>query len=568
MTVTRRGLAVHASILAAVLVLGLLLVERDVGFTPDEGGYALGAETIADGSWTTDWRFAEVDPTGRHLPSGEGEFLSNGKYLPQARQLAWPAALGGAERFAPGSLVVRLLSLVSVIVGACVAWALARRLGAPRAAPWAFWITVSSPLLPNGYMLWAHAPETALAGIAALAVVVLLDEERSTWWWTLALVAAATGGAAIRSEGVLYAVALGGVLGLVGLVRRSRRLVISAVLAGAAAAAAVLADEALYSSIVGGGPGHQGIESRDRGGAWLDGRLNGTGRVLIEGALDSRPANVLMVLALGLVVLAVVSLRGEPASRAPSRVTAGFLLAAAAVLMVRIVVAPDDPAAGVLVAWPVCAFAALALRGARSTGAKVMIASSGLFVIGVLLTQYDNGGGTQWGARYLSPIVVPVAVLAAVVISDRVERRSIAGALVAVLAVTGVGGWFITDQFRRDNADAIASIDRSGADVVLISEDGYRARFDWQAWSDRQWVAANGDLAGALDVLRRAGVTQATAIEVPPGELEAAGAVLGEIVDQAPLVQRFTVGPTSRRADPPPAQGPISNVRSQVVAPG
>ena len=61
-------------------------------------------------------------------------------------------------------------------------------------------------------------------------------------------------------------------------------------------------------------------------------------------------------------------------------------------------------------------------------------------------TQYADGGNFQWGGRFLTPLIVPSASVAAAglqrLVAGRVapRRRPLAGSLVALALLISVGG--------------------------------------------------------------------------------------------------------------------------------
>jgi hypothetical protein len=510
----RRGPLVHVALLVCALGLALGLSERDSGFSVDEGSYAIQAEALDDGGWAIDWPFRALDPDGAHFPYHGGRLTDDAEYA-YVSHPAWPATLSVTRDVGSEGVGLRLVPLASVVVAALAAWGMGSRLGGRAAAPWAFWAAAASPLLPNGLMLWAHAPAAALAGLAALAALALVDRPPAgagaPWWWVahpaaLALLVLA------RSEGLLFAAAVVGVVGLVGLTRRDGRALALAAVGGASAGAALLAERAWISSIADGTGA--GLSSRDDGGSWLSGRLDGAGTALLEGASSAGPA-LCSTLALGLAVVAVWARVRRPALVAPA------LVASAALVVARVALAPDESVAGLLVAWPAVALAALVLpTGDRRTWA--VLAGLAAFAVAVLATQYDDGGGLQWGGRYLAPALVPLAALVGTGVRrslDLAGRRAVAGLLV----VTAGAGLLVTDEVRQGNADAIAELDALGHPAAIV--DGpHLARLDWRGWPERCWVTAGEDLEGAVALLERAGSLPAGFLGFGTAELEAAGA--------------------------------------------
>ena len=63
---------------------------------------------------------------------------------------------------------LHLLNLLGVVGAAVAAWLLAGELD-PRLRRPAFWLAAGGPVLVNGFLVWAHAPSAALAGLALVA---------------------------------------------------------------------------------------------------------------------------------------------------------------------------------------------------------------------------------------------------------------------------------------------------------------------------------------------------------------------------------------------------------------
>jgi hypothetical protein len=557
-------------VLATALSVGLLLVlslsERRTGFTVDEGSYAIQAEAIDAGGWEIHWPFRGFDPDARHFPYHGGS-VSDSEEFAYVSHPAWPAILSIARGLGGEQVGLRLLSMASVVASAVVGFHLARALGGVRAAPWGFLLVLATPVLANGFMIWAHAASTACAGLAVLAGVRLVQGPRWRGWLGI-LVAAVAAGVLLRSEGLLFAGAIGVGLVVVAWVRdRSvrSRLLLAAVGTGLAAAAALVVERAWTADIL-GEEVSSGVSSRaGDSGSWIGGRLSGIGTSVFDGALFSGGVGLLSVVALGAVAVAVVGLV-RPGRGAPVEVA---LVVATVASAVRVVVGLDDPVPGLLTAVPLLLLAVVPIVGplvGATTGPRERDGASGRqfaavvigsFAVAVCATQYDDGGGLQWGGRYLSPLLVPGAALAACALGqDGVRTRVGRGAVVALAVVAGVGGVLITNQVRSDNAEAIGSVAATGQDVVLV-EGQQLARLDWASWPERAWLATDDDVPSAIEVLREATVASAVAVLVPVEDLTAAGAIPSG--STAGPVVLFTLDRQGGRA----ADG-LPNVRSQV----
>ncbi len=527
-------IAPHAVLLSLLLVAVLAVSERSTGFTTDEGSYAIQAEALRGGSWDIRWAFRGVDPTGEHFPYHAGVVADDGE-LAYVAHPAWPLVLAATSWVLPEEIGLRVVSLAAVLVTAVAAFALARRLGADRAAPWAFWIAAASPVLANGLMLWAHAPATALAALATLAAARAV--ERPTSAAAAALAATLAGGVLLRSEFVLFTAALVVPVAVVAIARREPRLLGVAGVGAAAGAAALLGERRWQSAIVGEGGSVQSLGSRAGGsGSWLQGRFDAAVTSLLEGAESAPLGSILSLLAVLAVSLAVAAhLRQRPPQE-----TAVLLWAAAGLTLARLVVASDDPVRGLVTAWPV---ALLAVVAARVGGApRWLLAAVALYAVAVLASQYDNGGGLQWGGRFFALAIGPLAALAAVGMAALHRRdRSVLRPGAALLVAGGLLGLVVTDNVRSANADGVADIAAAGPDAVLVWGTEL-ARLDWRAWPDRCWLATGPDsLDAALRALEEAGVASAVYVLVDPDDLDAAGAA-PRVVRSNPPIGAFGSG--------------------------
>jgi hypothetical protein len=349
---------------------------------------------------------------------------------------------------------------------------------------------------------------------------------------------------------VVAALAVGGVIGLAGLVRRDRRLIGAGLLAGAATAAAMALDWAWRAAITGADTST--LSARAGSGGWVAGRLEGATVALLEVADD--PAGALCgILALALIGGALLLSRREG-----PRVRPAVLVALAAGLVaVQLVVANAAPVPGLLPAWPVALFAVGALAVGPGRGLARWIAlGAGAFALAVLLTQYDDGGGLQWGGRYLAPLVVPIGTLAAMgvvrVLPAVADRRAVS----VLLAATGVLGLVVTDEVRQVNDRAVDAVERTGEPVVLVAGDQL-ARLDWRGWPGRCWVADGDDLVGALDLLRRAGVEHAAYLGIRPERLRAEGVEV-HADPVLPVVGTIDLGPLRTEHAFAGCRGPVA----------
>ena len=155
-------------------------------------------------------------------------------------------------------------------------------------------------------------------------------------------------------------------------------------------------------------------------------------------------------------------------------------------------------------------------------------------------TIYSDGGGFQWGGRFLSPLLGPLAALAAVAVAERTpggsprawpsHLRWFAGGLTALLAVQAVACVVLPDRMRENARKQLASVIALG-EPVNIAGGQMIPRLDWRAWPDRCWISVPvtktvADARGVLTVLKESGVSEAAYAGLDPDLLEDAGFVV------------------------------------------
>jgi hypothetical protein len=202
---------------------------------------------------------------------------------------------------------------------------------------------------------------------------------------------------------------------------------------------------------------------------------------------------------LGLVVLMALAMVAHPAALIP-----GFL-----------------PAAPVLVLGVV---AALVEGAARRTW--LVLLTAGLYTAALFLTQYPDGGNFQWGGRFLTPLVVPLAAVAAIGVAAMVERRPagrrrpFAASLVVLALVSSVGGVAALGS-GRDQVDRLYEEIVDASSPVNVTTSDLLPRLMWR--EDLPWLRARpAQLDGLLDGLRAAGVRRATVVAAPEDAADAA----------------------------------------------
>ena len=514
----------HAAALA-VLVLALLPLMRPTSaFTSDEGAYALQVAALENGSWVYDYRAAPLDPEGRAFPIVLSDSGPEGSYT-YVKHPAYPVLLQASSRLVGRTLGLHLVNLLGVVGAAVAAWLLAGQLD-PRLRRLAFWLAAGGPVLVNGFLIWAHAPSAALAGLA-LAAAARIARRGVTTWAAVAMITALAGGVLLRSEGLLLAGALAVSLAAVRFLQ-TRRLTTAVAVAALGAGPALLVavvERWWISSIVGGS--YAGVAGQSgSSSSFLDARLTGAWHVLFKGWFIDAGAGLPVLAA-----LAVVAGGGYVALRRPGRGLAVVVVVAVALLAVRFAAHPHDPVTGLLSAWPLAVLGVLLFRW-RDAGpvAWLLGGTIAVFALATLATQYPEGGGLEWGGRYLSPALVPLAVLAAAGLARAVagvpetERRGAVALLAALGVTTAVFSVATAGALRAREDRIIAAVERHPSPVMVTTRPAL-PRLTWRGGDRLTWMLTDeAGLPALLQSLRRQGVAEVgvvAGLDVPASALAA-----------------------------------------------
>jgi hypothetical protein len=511
---------VAALVLAVVVVWPAL--DLDGVFIADEGSYGAQVLALRDGSWDMGYAFREADGAGRFVPYHAAS-VTQTEVLPYASHPAWPTLLAGVVSVAGLELGLRVIGVASLVALAVLAWSIGREMGGSRAGPWAFWLAAASPALANAWMLWAHAPSAALG---ALLVLAALRIPRS-WGWLAVAVGAAAGGVLLRSEGLLWA---GAVAVALLLTARSTRPRLLGLAVGAAALGAWAVERSWISALTGD---TSVTDPHTRGGSGVSDRLLGIRIAFLDGSVASDAGQLLGLLVVVATGAGVLLLRRRGARDPIVAVALGL---AAVAFATRLVLESRDPAPGLVAAAPALLLALAWRPRVRSdwwVGLTLL-----LFGGAVAATIYPDGGAFQWGGRFLSPALGPLAAVAGVAVAsglmrststasiDR-SRQLLALAVGGVLAVQAAGAVVVPDRLRQLSEDAVGTVADLGPDVV-VTGGGQVARLDWRQWPDRCWIAVPedggvDDARAVLGVLAESGVERVAYAAIDPDLLRAAG---------------------------------------------
>ena len=468
-------------------------------FSPDEAVVLTQARSLASGGgWIVEHPFAEVDPEHRFYPVS-GSTPGDGGMAPFAKHPVYPLALVALDAIG-GMAAMVLLSVLGTVACAGLAALLARERagGLERPVLWA--VGLASPLVFDAYLLIAHALGAALVTAALLAVVRGIRRERSG----LALAGAALLVALavlVRSEALIFALALGTAVVVTGLVSRRPGMAGGGVAVAAAGLAAAVADRRLAAAVVGGSSGETlAVPATD--GSFLGARFEGLVNSWLRPSLETLTGpDLLLVVVAVMAVAAVVVLRGRFGR--PSMLLA-LSVAATGASAVALVADPDRVVPGLLIAYPLAVFG-IGLVDRRSfdaSGRLVVTLTTALFIAGVLATQYRVGGSAEWGGRYFALAVPALTVLAVDGLARRapglspVVRRGALAGLVACSAFLAVGAFVSMKSWHGFYDGMITAIDETGQATsagdgggpIVISAYPNIARRGWPTLSEQRWL--------------------------------------------------------------------------------
>lgn len=525
--------------LTAALVVVVFVVGDDGVFSSDEGAGLSQMAVVADGSWGVSHPMPEVDPDGAWFPLEKAGIAVDGGYapLPKKPVYTW---LGGVVWGLGGARAVMVLSAVGSGAAALMAGLLARELGAGRLDRATLWLTgLASPLLADGLIVIAHT--LAAAALALAAVAVLRWRGRASGWWIPVIVLAALLSVLLRSEAVLLVIAMAGAAAALASWRRDARLGAAAVLLAVGCAIGMAVDLALtkhlfdQASVV--APATS--TAKGMGGSFADDRVTAFVTTWLRpgyGTVGVAQLLGILVVLVGL-VLVVRSRRGA----GPTEI-AVLCLAVAGLAVARLLVRAPDPdvVPGLLPAFPFIVWGLGALRRVdlASHAAAWCCSSAAIFALGVLGTQYREGGAWEWGGRYFAvglPVVAPLVVVggARVLAGFEERRRWIGVASVAATALSIAGLQVLAVRSSHVLSDdlvqgALAAASRTtagdGRPSVIVSTEPELPRTAWAQLDEARWLYVPLDeLPEVLRALHRTGIGQiALATLAGPGAVKAA----------------------------------------------
>lgn len=517
-----RKLGLHLGLYALVLVAVMSFIPLDSSFSSDAGAYGGQVFALERGSWALERPLAVVAEGNEGwlnsaiTPEGPTPYTANPAY-PLLLQGAVRAVHGPLDDGATaGSMAfgLHLVPWIGAVASAVAAWHLAA-LWDRRASPLAFWILALGPVLVQATTLWAHSLSTAVGGLALLFVVRAVrasavfsaEGNRSIIVNQLAAAPLLVAGALIRTESIFWVAALA-VTALVAAWSNQSRLLAACAVGGSGVAAAVwLVSRGWGQSLRADRlPVETSVQVLADAPSWLSSRIPAAWQLLLS-SLAGGPGPILTLGALGLGLLGARRLRSD--EDVQSRRVGSVLIAIAAALYgLRIVLAPEVPISGVLGAWPLIAVLPLA-AGRRELTLPRSLPTLGPLVtpvvvltVAVVVTQYANSGGLQWGGRYLSFAFAPLAAAVAVKGHETFRRQPAMAALLVAPALMGVVVSHDLQDVHRQVIDATVEVEAE----VVITEYVAVPRVAWTELPTAYYLADAESIEDLLDRLGLEGV--------------------------------------------------------------
>lgn len=517
-TVQRQPGWTLGALTCGLAALWLLLLPADAPVTSDDGAYAIQAIAVADGGWNVPHVLADVDPGGVTYPYVNSSIGADG-YFPGGGHVVWVTAMSRAVA-AFGASGLHLLPVLGLGMAVWATSRLANAACRTSAALSSCVLAMCSPLVFDGLQLWAHA---FVAALVTIAMAMALETSRRIGPRPVAvLLVAGVLASVLRADGAVFILAIGASLGFHGMLARRPRVVAVGALTAAAAVFGYVLAEHLTSQIAGAStdapaPARSGLPGRVDS---LESLVEGIVHTFVS-STDSPAAFVLAAVAAALFAMGV-----RTANAASEREATALLLGATGTWALRIVLFPDVATTGLALAFPIVIFAVARPRAGFNESERMIATALAVAGAGIALTQYDQGGGLNWGGRFLAPAIPCLAVLAAAgartaLAWDRSAslRRAFATFLVVLLAAS-----LVFDARARVRHDGV--IDRlDGAAIApVLTSNPALPRIAWRTYPERQWLLAPVDPDG-IDAVRLrallddAGIDELLVFGVPPQEV-------------------------------------------------
>jgi hypothetical protein len=544
----RAPLWAHLLALLVVLLAVTWWVGTDASFSIDEPAAIAQGQRLADGQgWQLPDALPTIDADGQwpyivRSDRGPDGVVTYGKHP------LYPVVLAVADR-AGGQTGMVIVSVLGALAAALVGALLARRLD-PRLDRATLWLLgLGSPLLFDSQIVIAHTLGAACTGAAALAVAHLLDRWR--WRWAVAAALLAGLACSFRTEAIVFAIVLAGYAAFRALADRAWRWGATAVATVVAAGAAAVIDRLVLGSLVGTVSTVYDVGTDSS--SFLQARLPAL-TTMIFAPGESWPDGTRMALIGAMVGAAVLglTLRLRPGWTLLARV-AGVVLVIGALVPLLGVKSGIVP--GILAAVPAVIVGLLLVdrEVLRSRLARMLASVTGVFALGVAISQYNQGGGIEWGARYLAlvlPLLAPLVVwsfwsarrrLGAAVVNPAIVACLVATVALSLFSVAVVASFHDgTRQFTAALRGAVARVqgpDLGGDDrrAIVVTDWYVVGRITAGTGPDVRGLTVVADPKADLPTitarLARAGVERFVFVGLDPADVDLLGPEY--VVDQA-----------------------------------
>ena len=519
----------HALVSTAALVLLLLLAAPGYRLHDDEAAALAQVEALAStGEWGVEHPYPAVDPDNQAFPVPLSEVVGEHKVAPYSKHPLYPLALILPVAIG-GTVGGVLLSIVGFAIAAYASGLLALRLFDTSVARLCVWLTAfGTPLWFDAGMVNAHTLAAGLSAVAAVGVVDYLRRLKPSGW---SLIAGPCFVAAIllRTEVRLLGIASVLVLAAMALRRRHRTSAIAGVAVFGTTLLAWVLDNLLHRLT-----GATLTLTHTSGGAPPSRIADRVEGFVITWLRPSHftPGWVQLCSLFGAVLFAAAALVYR---RRPAAIPAVSALAAtgSALGLARAVLDSYGMVTGLFVAAPVFISSLLLLEpdDVRERQASFCLGAAAVFSLGVLATQYSNGGGGEWGGRYFAvglPLATPFAARGAVRAWHQLgpAKRFVATSAVVLqvsLLVVGLSTMKVLHSSDRLVGTEMRSLidDNRGADPVVITTSGWLGRMVYSPELQVRWLTAKkSDLTMFADRVRADGAGTVILVTDDPKELE------------------------------------------------
>ena len=434
---------------------------------------------------------------------------------------------------------MRAIVFASFLAVVALTGKLAARASGDAVAVPAMLIAAASPLFVNALQLWAHVPATASVTVAMLGALAAMNGRARAPAVAMLLLGCMVA-AALRGDSAVFALAVAAVVVMSGLRTRSISRVWIGISALVLSLVGVAAGRMFTTRITGASAAPLPSGTEASADSWIAGRWNGFMQTFLGDVSLGDGSFVLVVAGVTLSATAVLMWL-----RRQDDLASALLFAAAAVWIVRIVAFPAQLATGLIGAWPVVLLALARPRSRWSKDDLRLAAMVGIGSVGIVLTQYDVGGGANWGGRFLTPAIPALAVLVGGSITARVGSKPQAGratipAVGTLVVVLCAAPWILDMRVRQYNPDLVEKLEHVDDAVPIMTSALHVPRKDWASYPSRRWLLVPDGALGAdraRDLLDRAAVDTVVFYLIPPDVAEAvAGRSLKNVEVRAGLL--------------------------------